>query len=246
MKEQERDYVFGIRPVLEAIEADKEINRIMLQKGLQGELFLALFKEIRERNIPHQFVPEEKLYRVARKNHQGVVAFISPISYKSLDFIVTQLFAEAKNPLILILDRVTDVRNFGAICRTAECMGVHAVVVPKKGGALINGDAVKTSAGALHNLPVCREEFLKDTISYLQDYGLQVVGCTEKAEKSIREIDLSVPTAIIMGSEEDGISPAYLEMCNELGKIEMGGNTGSLNVSVATGMVLYEVGRQRN
>jgi len=239
------DFIFGLRPVMEAVNSGKEVNKMLLQKGAKGDLMQGLFKLIRDHSIPFQYVPEEKLNRITKKNHQGVICYISPIPFQGLEFIVSQTFEEGKVPLLLVLDRVTDVRNFGAICRTAECMGVHAVVVPKKGAALINADAIKTSAGALHKLPICREENLKETIENLSNSGLQIMACTEQGDKSPQDVDLTIPLALLVGSEEDGISPAYLKLCNEQLALSMKGSTASLNVGVAAGMLLYEVDRQR-
>jgi 23S rRNA (guanosine2251-2'-O)-methyltransferase len=197
--------------------------------------------------VPVSSVPVEKLDNLTRKNHQGAVAFLSPIDYAPLDIIVTGIFERGQSPLLLILDRVTDVRNFGAIARNAECMGVHAIIIPSRGSAQVNGDAIKTSAGALNIVPVCREPNLKETIWYLQQSGVQIVACTEKAEQGVQEgkVDFTVPTAIIMGSEEDGISPEYLKRADVQVRIPLVGQIGSLNVSVASGVVLYEALRQR-
>lgn len=239
------DLVFGTRAVIEAVRSGKEINKIMVQKGLQNDLFNELRNELKGLEIPLQFVPIEKLNRLTRKNHQGVIGFVSPVTYHRIEELLPGIFESGDVPLVLILDRVTDVRNFGAICRTAECMGVHAVVVPSKGGALITSDAVKTSAGALHRIPVCREDNLKKTIHFLSASGLQIVSCTEKADKELYQTDYTRPTCIIMGSEEDGISGEYLKLSDERVKIPMIGNIESLNVSVAAGMILYETTRQR-
>lgn len=246
MKNESDDLVFGIRAAIEAISAGKEINKLFIQNGISNPLIGELKDAIRGLDIPLQYVPIEKLNRITRKNHQGVICFISPVSYQPLDQLIPIWFEEGKNPLIIILDRVTDVRNFGAICRTAECVGADAVVVPTKGGALINADAIKTSAGALHRITVCREMYLKETIEYLQSSGFNIVGCTEKTDKTIYDANFTGPTAIIMGSEEDGISPEYMKRCNELAKIPLNGNIASLNVSVAAGVILYECQRQRN
>lgn len=241
----ESDMIFGIRATIEAIRAGKEINKIIIQKGLQGDLFKEFKNEMSGMEHLVQLVPIEKLNRITRKNHQGVISFVSPVTYYSIEEIVPKIFEEGKNPLLLILDRVTDVRNFGAICRSAECLGVDAVIIPSRGSAAINADAVKTSAGALHTLPVCRENNLKHTIDYLLESGIQVVGCTEKGSEDVENCDFSPPTAIIMGSEDEGISPEYLKKCNSRIKIPMMGKIESLNVSVATGIILYEVIRQR-
>jgi 23S rRNA (guanosine2251-2'-O)-methyltransferase len=246
MEKEIDDLVFGIRAAIEAVSAGKEINKLFIQNGINNPLIGELKDAIRGLDIPLQYVPVEKLNRITKKNHQGVICFISPVSYQPLDQLIPIWFEEGKNPLVIILDRVTDVRNFGAICRTAECVGADAVVVPTKGGALINADAIKTSAGALHRITVCREMYLKETIEYLQSSGFNIVGCTEKTDKTIYGANFSGPTAIIMGSEEDGISPEYMKRCNELAKIPLNGNIASLNVSVAAGIILYECQRQRS
>lgn len=239
-----KDLLIGTRPVIEALEAGKEIDKIMIQKGLKSHTFQELWPLIKENDTPFQYVPIEKLNRITRKNHQGVIAFTAAVTFQNLEEIVTRCFENGEDPLILMLDRVTDVRNFGAICRTAECTGVHAVVVPTRHSAPVNFDALKTSAGALSHIAVCREPNLKETISFLKNSGLKIIGCTEKAEDLLYESDLSGPACLIMGSEEDGISPEYLKMCTATVKLPIKGKIGSLNVSVATGALLYEVLRQ--
>ncbi len=237
--------IFGLRPIIEAIQAGKEIDTLFIQKGLKNELFQELWQLVRAHKVNYKHVPVEKLNRLTRKNHQGVFAFISPISFHKTDSIVQEVFEKGETPLFLILDRITDVRNFGAIVRSAECAGAQTIIVPQKGSAAINGDALKTSAGALHNIPICREFNLKATIEYLKNSGLQIIGCTEKTENFIYQTDLTIPTAIIMGSEEDGISDEYLKLCDYKVGIPMKGNIGSLNVSVSAGVVLYEAVRQK-
>lgn len=237
--------IFGIRPIIEAIKAGKEIEKILLQTNLKGENSWELRKLTTELDIPVQYVPIEKLNRVTQKNHQGVIAYISPVIYQPLDQIVPSLFENGKTPFLLILDRITDVRNFGAIARTAECAGVHAIVVPSKGSGLINEDAVKTSAGALYKIPVCREENLKTTIEFLKDSGLKIISCSEKGDKLYYEADYREPLALIMGSEEDGVSQEYLKRSDAMVKLPVLGEIESLNVSVAAGIVLYEVVKQR-
>lgn len=238
--------VYGTRAIIESLSTDREIERVLIQKGIQNELISSLTRELSQRGIPFSKVPLEKLNRLTKKNHQGAIAFISPIIYQNLDNIISQVFESGKNPLILVLDRVTDVRNFGAIARTAECAGVDAIVIPAKGGAQINADAVKTSAGGLNHIPVCREDNLKNALDYLKNSGLKVVACTEKADKNLYDIELSQPLAVLMGSEEDGISPAYLDKSDEQVFIPMFGKIDSLNVSVSTGVILYEAIRQRS
>lgn len=244
MKESEKG-IFGLRPVIEAIEAGKTVDKLFVQKGLQGEIFYELRKLITEYEIPTQYVPLEKLNRLTRKNHQGIFAFLSPIEFHDIESLLPQIYESGKNPFILILDRVSDVRNFGAIARTAECVGVDAIIVPHKGSASINADAVKTSTGALYNIPVCKEANLKKTIQFLKNSGIQVVGATEKAAEFMYEADYSVPTAVLMGSEEDGISDELLKIADRIVKLPMFGTTSSLNVSVACGVFMYEVIRQR-
>ena len=239
------DLVYGIHPVLEAFEAGKEVNKVFIRRDLGGEHVGKIKKLCRESTIPFQIVPKEKLDRLTRKNHQGVIASISPVFFTEVENVLPTVYEKGKTPLILILDRVTDVRNFGSICRTAECLGVDAVVVPSRGAALVNGDAVKTSAGALMKLPVCRVDNLKGTITFLRNSGLSVVSCTEKASDLVHEFDYNGPTAIIMGSEEDGVSEAYLKLSDGKVKIPMSGTVDSLNVAVAAGIVLGEVTRQR-
>lgn len=241
----EETLIFGIRAVIEAISADKNIDKILLQKGLSNELFNQLRQALKGKDIPFQFVPPEKIRKITDKNHQGVIAFLAELTYYNVEDLLAQAFEKSGAPLVLMLDRVTDVRNFGAIARSAECAGVDFIVIPSRGAAQINGDAIKTSAGALHRLPVCREDNLKNTIEYLKDSGLQVVACHEKTDKLIYDADLTKPTVIIMGSEEDGISGEYLKRSDVQVKIPMSGSIASLNVSVATGIVLFEAVHQR-
>ncbi len=238
--------IFGIRPVLEALDAGKEIDKIFVQKGLKGELLGELKEKLNAHGLSAKSVPVEKLNRLTRKNHQGVVAFLSPISFYNIEEVITKTFETGETPLVLILDHITDVRNFGAIVRTAETAGVHAVVVPDQGAAAINGDAVKTSAGALMRVPVCRVRHLRDSAFLLQQMGLQLVGCTEKTSNEIYAPDFTKPTAIVMGNEESGISNSLLRTADHLAKIPMKGVIGSLNVSVSAGIILYEAVRQRN
>ena len=242
-KPEPKELVFGIRSIEETLKSGKEFEKVFFEKG-QPNLH-ELLQEVKKRNIPYSLVPAEKLNSLTRKNHQGVVAFTSPINYSKIDNIVIRCFEEGKSPLILILDRVTDVRNFGAIARTAECAGVDAIVVPSKGSALISADALKTSSGALNYIPVCREDNLKDTLTYLKDSGLQIIACTEKSDDYPYKTDFKAPTAIILGSEEDGISPEYLKKADKKVKIPLYGQVESLNVSVAAAVVIYEAVRQR-
>ncbi len=238
--------IFGIHPVVEAIRSGKEIEKIFVQKNIANKLMAEINTAIREFNIPVQFVPVEKLNHLVKSaNHQGVIAMLSPIGYQDLDNIIPVVFEKGETPLVLILDRITDVRNLGAIARSAECAGVHAIVVPSRGSGQINSDAIKSSAGAIFNIPICRSENLKNTIELLKKSGLTIIACTEKTEMTIYKTDLSVPLAIVLGSEEDGISEEYLKLCDVRSKIPLFGNTESLNVSVSAGVILYEAVRQR-
>lgn len=237
--------VFGLHPVTELIKAGKEIEKVFVQNGVRSPEMSAICNHCRANGIPLQFVPVEKMNRLTRKNHQGVVAFICPIEYQQLDKVLPMIYDEGRDPLILMLDRVTDVRNFGAIARTAYAAGFDAILVPSRGTALINGDAMKTSAGALSSINVCRADNLKDALEYMKSFGIQVVGFTEKAEKSLWKADLTGPLCVMMGSEEDGISQAYMPYLDQHLMIPMPGDIDSLNVSVATGIVCFEVVRQR-
>jgi len=240
------DYIFGTRAVIEAIKNGRNIERVLIKKGLDNSLFTELFQLVKDNNIPFQFVPVEKINRVTRKNHQGIVAYISAVEYSNLEALVPGLFEAGVDPLILILDQVTDVRNFGAIVRTAECAGVHAVVIPEKGMAQIGADAVKTSAGALHSVPVCKVKSLQAAIQFLKNSGIRIIAATEKATQLYTQSEMNTPLAIIMGSEDVGISPAIIQLTDEQVKIPLFGKIESLNVSVAAGLMIYEAIRQRN
>lgn len=238
--------VFGIRAVVEAIRSGKEIEALFIQRGISGGLIQELKELMNEYQITAQQVPVEKLNRITQKNHQGVIAVISPIVYQKIENIIPEVFERGEIPLILVLDGVTDVRNMGAIARTAECAGAHAIVIPAKGSAQINPDAIKTSAGALYKIPVCRHDNFMQTVRFLQESGLQLVCCTEKTQDNIYKPDYTAPTAIIMGSEEDGIRNEIIRISDHLAKIPMFGEIESLNVSVSTGVILYEAIRQRS
>jgi 23S rRNA (guanosine2251-2'-O)-methyltransferase len=239
------DMIYGTRAVLEAIAAGKNIDKVMIQTGLNNDLIKELIAVARNNNVPVAFVPAEKLKRMSSKNHQGVLCLVSVVSYSSVDDLIFKAYNEGREPFLLILDRITDVRNFGAIVRTAECAGVDGIIIPDKGNAPITSDAMKTSAGALNHLPVCREKDLKKVIQLLHDNGIRVIACTEKTERDIYQLNLSGPLALIMGSEEDGISDILLRSADELARIPLRGKIGSLNVSVAAGIALYEVLRQK-
>lgn len=238
--------LFGIRATMEAIRSGKEIEKVLLRKGLTGRLYNELFDLIREEEIDHQFVPVEKINSLNQKNNQGVVALIAPIAYQEVDDVIPQIFAEGKTPLILILDQITDVRNFGAIARSAECAGVDAIIIPFKNSAKITPDSIKTSAGALYQIPVCRVQNLKTLVRQLKKEGIRIVASTEKAEQFYTEADLTLATAIIMGSEDTGIDEALLRLADEKIKVPILGQIESLNVSVAASLMVYEAVRQRS
>lgn len=242
---EDDNLIFGTRAVIEALKAGKDIEKILVQKGLSNELYNQLRQALKGQTVPIQFVPPEKLKRITSKNHQGVLAYLTEITYYNTEELLAAVFEQGRVPLVLMLDRVTDVRNFGAIARTAECAGVDFIIIPSRGAAQINGDAIKTSAGALHRLKVCREDNLKVSLEFLKESGLQILACHEKTDKLIYDADLSAPSVIIMGSEENGISNEYLKRSDMQVKIPMAGEIASLNVSVATGIVLFEAVKQR-
>ncbi|MAJ05594.1 MAG: 23S rRNA (guanosine(2251)-2'-O)-methyltransferase RlmB [Crocinitomicaceae bacterium] len=240
-KRGQEDLTFGIRSVIEAIKQGKTINKILLQKGLTGELIKELLILVNKEKIIVQKVPIQKLNRMVKKNHQGVIAMISPVAYHQIDWLVQEVYEKGEDPFILILDRVKDVRNFGAIARTAECFGVHAIVIPSKDSALITNDAVKTSAGALFKIPVCKVSSLNTAVDFLKGSGLKVFACTEKSETLINKVLINGPKALIMGSEEDGVDYKLLKMTDGNFKIPMSGSIASLNVSVACGIAIHHL-----
>jgi len=245
-KENSGTMIYGIHAVTEAIRAGKEIDKLFLQEGLKSDLSAELRRITKENDVLYVMVPGAKLDRIAAgKNHQGCVAFISSITYFQIEELLPTIFEAGRTPLLLILDRITDVRNFGAIARSAECAGVDAIIIPYRGAAQVGADAIKTSAGALHAIPICRESNLKDTIDFLKASGLRIASCTEKGSTPHHKTELSGPLAIVMGSEEDGISSEYLKRSDVRVQIPMRGKISSLNVSVATGIILFEVLRQR-
>ena len=239
------DYIFGLRAVIEAIKAGKDIDKVLIKKDISGDLVAELFQVIKEYGVVSQRVPVECINRITQKNHQGVVAFLSPVSYHNLDDLIPSLFEAGKLPFVVALDGITDVRNFGAIARTCECSGVDAIIIPEKNSVSVNADAVKTSAGALLHIPVVRVKNLNKAIKQLKESGLMIVGATEKGSKNYTTFDYTVPTAIVMGAEDTGISNENLRECDYLAAIPMFGQINSLNVSVAAGILIYEVVRQR-
>lgn len=239
------DYIFGIRPVLEAIEASKSIDKILIKREINGDLVKELIQKAKDYDIPVQRVPNEKLNRITMKNHQGVIAIICPVRYFDLDNLISTLYEEGKTPIAVVLDGVTDARNFGAIARSAECAGADFIVIPEKGSASVTSDSVRASAGALFHIPVCRVKELTQCINSLQENGYKVIGASEKSALNYTHIDYKVPVAIVMGAEDKGLSPDVLRRCDELAAIPILGKVGSLNVSVASGIILYEAVRQR-
>ena len=239
------EYIFGIRAVIEAIESGKDIDKVLIKKDLKSELAAELFAKMKEYSIVGQRVPVDRINRITKKNHQGVVAILSAITFASLDNVVPELYEKGETPLVVILDGITDVRNFGAIARTCECAGVNAIVISERNSAGVNGDAVKTSAGALLHIPVCREKSSLNAVKYLKDSGFQIVGATEKGAVNYTKIDYTVPTAIVMGAEDVGISVDILKICDSYAAIPQFGHISSLNVSVAAGILIYEAVRQR-
>ncbi|MDP2424451.1 MAG: 23S rRNA (guanosine(2251)-2'-O)-methyltransferase RlmB [Bacteroidales bacterium] len=237
--------VYGVHSVTEALNTGKEIEKVLIQNGAKGEWIPSIRKILNDRDIPLQYLPLEAMNRIVKGNHQGIAAFISPVQYQNIESIIPFVYESGQTPLIVVLDRITDVRNMGAIARTAECCGVHALVMPSRGSAQINADAIKTSSGALLTLPVVRSMNLKETLNFMKESGLQLIAATEKGKTPLWQASFKVPTAIIVGSEESGVSPEYLKLCDATALIPLTGSLASLNVSVAAAMFLYEVIRQR-
>ena len=242
---QNKTQIYGIRAIVEAIHADEPIDKIFIQKGLKGDLAKELEGLVRKRGINSSYVPIEKLNRLTRNNHQGVVANISPITFYELETLVEKVLAEKKAPLFLLLDQLSDVRNFGAIIRTAECTGVDGIIIQKKGAAPVTADTIKTSAGAAFKVPIVKVDHIKDAVYYMQASGISVVAATEKTDNTVYDVSFTDPCAIVMGSEEQGISPSTLKAADHLAKLPLLGEIESLNVSVACAVFLYEVVRQR-
>lgn len=242
---EKNEMIFGLRAILEALEAGKDIDKILVKKDLQGELAKELFAALKGTGIPVQRVPIERLNRITRKNHQGAIAFMSAVTCQQAENLVPSLFEEGKNPFFLALDGITDVRNFGAIARTCECAAVDAVIIPSTNSVSVNADAVKTSAGALHKLPVCREQNLTNTLHYLKECGFRLIAATEKGDYDYTKADYTGPLCIIMGAEDKGVSYDNLALCDEWVRIPMLGTIESLNVSVAAGILIYEAVKQR-
>ena len=236
--------IYGIRAVIEAINSSKDIDKVFIQTGLKGKLIGQLESLIRKNKINFSYVPTQKLDRLSKKNHQGVIARIAPIKFYTIDRF-SEVIEKSKNPFILILDQINDVRNFGAIIRTAEISGVDGIIIQGSSSAPVNSDTIKTSAGAIFNIPICKVNHIKDAIYHLQSMNISIISASEKAEKNIYDVDLKGPLAIIMGSEQKGINKSVINLSNESVKLPMYGKIESLNVSVACGIFLYEVVRQR-
>lgn len=242
---EKSDYIFGIRAILEAIDSGKTIDKVLIRRDLGGDLAKELLDKVRDYDIVVQRVPLEKLNRITMKNHQGAIALLSPVGYHRLDNIIPQLYEEGKTPLVVVLDGVTDARNFGAIARSSDCAGVDFIVIPERGSASVTSDAVKASAGALFYVPVCRERDTLTAVRKLKENGYLIVGASEKGAENYTAADFTVPVAIVMGAEDTGISPDVIRQCDRLAAIPILGSIGSLNVSVAAGVMLYEAVRQR-
>lgn len=242
---QDQTQIFGIRAIIEAINAGETIDKVFLQKGLKGELFTELESLLRKNDVNCSYVPIEKLNRLTRSNHQGAVAQISPIEFHDMEQLVLKVIESGKTPLFLLLDQISDVRNFGAIIRTAECTGVSGIIIQKKGGAPVNGDTIKTSAGAVFKVPICKVDHIKDAVFYMQASDIKVIAATEKTENTLYDVSFKEPCAIIMGSEDRGINPSILKVVDDKAKLPLLGDIESLNVSVACGAFLYEAVRQR-
>jgi len=237
--------VAGMRPVMEAVKAGRAMERVLIKQGLEGDLFRELQALLIEKKIAVQFVPVEKLNSLTATSHQGVAAFLPLIEYADMETVIGEALQRGEQPLVLLLDGVTDVRNFGGIARSAECAGVHLIIVPAKGAAPINTDAIKTSAGALNRIPVCRVPNLRTAVYFLKDAGLHIVAATEKAAPTLYTANLAQPAAIVVGAEDVGISDAVLKLADAAVRIPLQGGIASLNVSAAAAVALFEAVRQR-
>ena len=243
--EKKNDIVFGVHPILEGLNSEENFDKILILNSLRTPQAKEIMILAREKGISINKVPQQKLDRITRKNHQGIIGFIAPIEFQSIEDILPEIFIQGKVPFLLILDRVSDVRNFGAIIRTAECAGVDAIIIPKKGSAQINGETIKTSTGAIFNIPICKVPGIDSVIPFLKESGIHLVACTEKTEINYTKVDYTIPIGIILGSEESGIATSNITKSDSTAKLPLTGKTNSLNVSVAAGIIMYEVIRQR-
>lgn len=239
-----KNIIIGIRPIIESIKNDKNFDKILIKKGLKGNLFFSLLDLIKQSNIKHQFVPIDRLNKISRKNHQGVIGFKNLIAFQNIENIIPVIYEKGENPFLLIVDQVTDTRNLGAIIRVAECSGIHAIIIPENNSAPINELTYKTSAGAINYIPICKHKNLEKTLLYLKESGINIIACSEKSEKLINKINIKSPLCLIIGSEEKGISNKLLELSDEKVKIPLYGKIASLNVSVAAGIILYECAKK--
>jgi len=237
--------IYGIQSVLESLDSGIQLNKVFVQKDIRNAQIDVIINECKKRKIPVQFIPRESSSFPEFKNHQGVVAIVSPVEYFQLENLLPQIIEEGKIPFFILLDRITDVRNFGAIARSAFCAGVHGIIIPENGSAQVSDDAIKTSAGALLKIPVCRERNMKSTMELLNQSGVKTIACTEKANKDISFVSLVEPVCIVLGSEENGISNEVLRKCSVIARIPLDKGLASLNVSVAAGIAMYETVRQR-
>ena len=243
--EKKNDIVFGVHPILEGLNSEENFDKILILNSLRTPQAKEIMILAREKGISINKVPQQKLDRITRKNHQGIIGFIAPIEFQSIEDILPEIFIQGKVPFLLILDRVSDVRNFGAIIRTAECAGVDAIIIPKKGSAQINGETIKTSTGAIFNIPICKVPGIDSVIPFLKESGIHLVACTEKTEINYTKVDYTIPIGIILGSEDSGIATSNITKSDSTAKLPLTGKTNSLNVSVAAGIIMYEVIRQR-
>lgn len=243
--ENKTDLVFGIHPILEGLKSGENFDKLLILNSLRTTQAKEIMKLARDNGISINKVPQQKLDRITRKNHQGIIGFIAPIEFHSIENILPEVFTQGKAPFILILDRISDVRNFGAIVRTAECAGVDAIIIPKKGSAQINGETIKTSTGAIFNIPICKVSGIDSIIPFLKESGIHLVACTEKSDVNYTKIDYTIPIGVILGSEESGIAISNITKSDSTVKLPLEGKTKSLNVSVAAGVIMYEVIRQR-
>jgi 23S rRNA (guanosine2251-2'-O)-methyltransferase len=244
--QKEKDCIFGLRPVIEAIKAGKQIDRLLIKQGLQGTTYHELMTLVKANNVVYQIVPVERIELVTRKNHQGVLAWLSVIEYQYIANLLPMIWEKGEDPFIIALDGVSDVRNFGAIVRTADCLGAHAIMIPEKGSARITADAIKTSAGALHSFPVCREKSIVRAVEFLKESGVKVICATQKSGIFASDARLTGPSVLILGSEDKGISRELIALSDHQVKIPISGAIESLNVSVSAGILIYEILRQRN
>lgn len=244
--EQNENFIVGIHPVTEALESNKDIEKVMFRQGMDGPVFRVLLDQLRDKGIQVQFAPQERLNRLTKANHQGVIAFLPQVEYVSLDKFAISEEKTGALPLVLILDGISDVRNFGAIARSAECAGAQGIILPAKGSATVNADSIKTSAGALLRIPVCKVSNVREAIYFLKEAGYTIFASTEKAESTIYQADFKVPAAIILGSEDKGVSKSAMDLSDKHIRIPMAGQISSLNVSAAASVIQFEIVRQRS